>query len=202
MGRSIGKIIFVLVAVLAGILAALWSAGMLGGGRGLAFSDVSVKGWESDWAIGSSAAGMITRARVARHGLLALSKEEAIYFTRNTDAAGQPLGEACDYRLTGGDQPSQWWSLTLYDSDSLLPLNDDEALSLDRTKTGGADAWLATISARKPAHDGFWISSRNGGNFDLTLRLYRPVSAVLSDPATHLNTPSIQRMACREGAGR
>lgn len=202
MGRSIGKIIFVLVAALAGILAALWSAGMFGGGRGLAFSDVSVNGWESDWAIGSSAAGMITRARVARHGLLALSKEEAIYFTRNTDDTGQPLVEACDYRLTGGDQPSQWWSLTLYDADSLLPLNDDDALSLDRTKTGGADAWLATISARKPAHDGFWISSRNARTFDLTLRLYRPVSAVLSDPDTHLNTPSIQRMACREGGGR
>ena len=202
MGRSIGELIFILTGLVTGILAALWSAGMLGGGRGLAMDDVSVRGWMSDWAIGSSQAGLVTRARVARHGLLAMSRSEAIYFTRATDDAGDPLMEDCDYRLTGGDQPAEWWSLTLYDPDSRLPMNTDGALSLDRSRTGGADAWLATISARAPAHDGFWISSRGSGEFDLTLRLYRPSDSVLSDPETYLSTPSIQRLTCRNGAGR
>lgn len=201
MGRSIGKIIVILAGLLAGCLTAFWAVGMLGGGRGLAFNDVSVQGWESDWAIGSNAAGLVTRARIARHGLLALTKEEAVYFTKSVDDGGEPLSEACDYRLVGGDQPAEWWSITLYDGKSRLPMNEDGALSLDRTKTGGADAWRATISASPPADGGFWVSSRNAGAYDLTLRLYRPSEALLEAPEAHLNPPSIERLGCYRGEG-
>ncbi|MCI4645560.1 MAG: DUF1214 domain-containing protein [Hyphomonadaceae bacterium] len=202
MGRNIGKFIALLAGLLVGFLLALWSAGMLGSGRGLGSKTISVAGWQSDWTIGSPAAGMVTRAWVARHGLLALAKEEAVYFTRAVDDSGAPLDASCDYVLTGGDQPSQWWSITLYDGKSRLPMNEDDALSLDRTKTGGADAWLATISAVPPAESGFWISSRNADEFDLTLRLYRPDPALLEAPEIHLNPPSVRLLSCRRRGGR
>ena len=179
---------------------ALWASGIVAG-RGVVLSDIEVEGWVSDWSIGSEAAGPYTRARIARHGLLALTREEAVYFTRRTDDSGRPLREDCTYRLSGGDQPADWWSMTLYDGESRLPMNEDGALSLDRTRTGSASAWEAIVSPSRPIEGGFWISSRNADRFDLTLRLYRPGQALLDDPETALNPPKIMQLGCDGGAG-
>lgn len=186
----------------AGAAAALLATGMVGGTRGFAFNDVSIAGWSSDWSIGSEAADPLTRARVARHGLLALAKEEAVYFTRRVDDAGQALTERCVYRLSGGDQPAEWWSITLYDDQSRLPMNGGTALSIDKTQVGEGLAWSARVAATPPADDTHFLSSQAGGRFDLTLRLYRPSSALIEDPETRLNPPSIARVGCDgEGGG-
>lgn len=188
-----------LIAVAAGCAlgggSALWMAGLLPGANTLAFGDVDVAGWRSDFAIGSEAADPYTRARVARHGLLALARTEAVYFTRNTDGEGRPLSEACTYRLSGGAMPAAWWSVTLYDAASMLPGNTDAALSIDASRAG-TGAWKALISADRPAGEGLWISSRKAGNFDLTLRLYVPASAVIEAPERSLIPPRIERLAC------
>jgi hypothetical protein len=178
-----------------GFGSALWLAGLWPEGRRLAFGDVEVGGWHSDFAIGSKAADPYTRARVARHGLLALAKSEAVYFTRADDDEGQPLREACSYRLSGGAMPAGWWSVTLYDGTSMLPANTDAALSIDASRAG-AGAWEAVIAPTRPADSMLWISSRKAGRFDLTLRLYMPEAALLDDPAGTLNPPRIARLAC------
>jgi hypothetical protein len=181
-----------------GLGSALWMAGLWPAGRSLAFGNVDVGGWRSDFAIGSKAADPYTRARVARHGLLALAKSEAVYLTRSLDDAGDPLREACTYRLSGGPMPAGWWSVTLYDSASMLPANTDGALSIDAERAG-AGAWEAVIAAQRPAGAAHWISSRAAGTFDLTLRLYMPDAALLTDPNGTLDAPRIRRLGC-EGA--
>ncbi|MEO0816787.1 MAG: DUF1214 domain-containing protein [Pseudomonadota bacterium] len=192
--------ILIVIAILGAAIgagSALWAAGIVGG-RGFVFSDIDSAGWVSDWSIGSEAAGPYTRARIARHGLLAMTKEEAVYFTRNTEDQGERLSESCRYVLSGEDQPAEWWSITLYDAQSRLPMNDDGALSLDVTRTGRTQAWEAMVSATRQAEEGLWISSRNAGAFDLTLRLYRPSQAMLDDPLAELNAPSIRRVDCED----
>ena len=149
-------------------------------------------------ALGSASANPWTRARIARHGLLALTKEEAVYFTRATDQDGTPLKEACTYRVSGTAMPALWWSVTLYDGDSRLPPNKDKALSYDLTKAaaeGDADSWRFTVSPTRPAEGG-WVSSRAADNFDLTLRLYKPSAALLADPEATLPAPKIERVSC------
>jgi hypothetical protein len=182
-----------------GLGSALWLSGLLPGTNTLAFGDVDVGGWRSDFAIGSQAADPYTRARVARHGLLALAKSEAVYFTRNTDDDGRPLSEVCTYRLSGGAMPAGWWSVTLYDAASMLPGNADNALSIDASRAR-AGAWDAIISAKPPVAAQHWISSRNAGAFDLTLRLYIPDAALLAEPDKALGPPRIERLSCGEGA--
>ncbi|MGB3471303.1 MAG: DUF1214 domain-containing protein [Erythrobacter sp.] len=178
-----------------GIASALYLAGLWPGMKPVDFGDIEVDGWRSDFAIGSEAADMYTRARVARHGLLALAKSEAVYFTRTTDGEGAPLREACTYRLTVGKMPAGWWSVTLYDGDSLLPMNEDEALSANQEQETGGEGLVATIAAEKP-ESGAWISSRNAGSFDLTLRLYVPDEALLADPEATLKPPTVERLSC------
>jgi len=191
-----------LVAVIAGAIlglgSALWMAGLWPDRSKMAFGDIDVHGWRSDFAIGSEAVDPYTRARVARHGLLALAQSEAVYFTRNTDDGSAPLREGCSYRLSGGAMPAGWWSVTLYDAQSLLPANTDEALSIDASQAGEG-AWSAVIAPQRPAGTDAWISSRKAGNFDLTLRLYMPAPELLAKPNAVLDPPRIERLSCEGG---
>lgn len=198
MRRSLSYLGAVVVGAMLGLGSALWLAGLWPARSTMAFGDVDVGGWRSDFAIGSEAADPYTRARVARHGLLALAKTEAVYFTRATDDAGAPLREACTYKLSGGAMPAGWWSVTLYDGQSMLPANTDAALSIDAERAGGG-AWSAVIAPERPADGGLWISSRGAGQFDLTLRLYMPEVALLTEPNTALTPPRVERLSCGEG---
>ena len=196
------KIVSVLVGLIlggvCGLGAALAAAGIVGPGVSLG-GQINASGWTSDWTIGSEAANPWTRARVARHGLLALTKEEAVYFTRTTDDAGERLTEACTYRVSGGAMPAQWWSVTLYNSESFLPDNTDNALSYDLTDAAGASDWSFTISP-EPAAEGGWVSSRAAGTFDLTLRLYKPTPELIADPETVLAPPRVEKLDCGEAS--
>ncbi|MFN3864142.1 MAG: DUF1214 domain-containing protein [Erythrobacter sp.] len=198
MRRALHYLGAVLVGLLLGLGSALWLAGLWPQGRSLAFGNVAVDGWRGDFAIGSPAADPYTRARVARHGLLALAKSEAVYLTRNIDDDGQPLSAACAYRLSGGAMPAGWWSVTLYDDKSMLPANTDNAPSIDAGRAGQG-AWAAVIAPQRPADGAPWISSRGAERFDLTLRLYMPDAALLADPDAALDPPRIERISC-EGA--
>lgn len=184
----------ILIGLLVGGFSALWMAGLLGK-SGLENSDMSINHWNSDWSIGALSASAYTRARVARHGLLALTKSEAVYFTRAQDDGGEPLREACTYRLLGVDQQAEWWSIALYDKGSRLPMNTDNALSIDATSVADRTAWSAQISSYRPA-SGDWLSSKAAGTFDLTLRLYRPAASLLRKPSKTLNAPRIEKISC------
>lgn len=209
MPGSIYFSLWALAGLVLGTLSALWAGGLFGYGPKFG-QTVSVEGWQSDWSIGSQAANPWLRARIARHGLLALRKDEAVYFTRSTDAEGRVLRSTCDYRLSGGAQPAAWWSITLYAAGSRLPMNTDSALSIDATQVaeaGGQAAnqsgsqsgatWAATISPEQPGSGGLWLSSRGADRFDLTLRLYRPDAALLDEPERTLAPPLVERTTCR-----
>ncbi|MEM6912553.1 MAG: DUF1214 domain-containing protein [Pseudomonadota bacterium] len=188
----------IVLGTVVGPVSALWASGLVGVERPMSFADVEINGWLSDWAVGSEAADPYLRARIARHGLLAMRKEGAVYFARNTDDSGRLLTDNCRYRLSGGDQKAYWWSITLYDEDSMLPLNDDDALSFDASDVPDGGPWEAMIASTQPTDRANWVSSRAAGNFDLTLRLYRPDKQVLIDPEATLNPPSVVRISCED----
>ncbi|MEO0450234.1 MAG: DUF1214 domain-containing protein [Pseudomonadota bacterium] len=184
-----------------GALTALWFGGMISGGPRIG-NAIDVDNWKSDWSIGSENANPYVRARVARNGLMGLRKEEAVYFLKTEDDDGETLTEACTYRVSGGTYPAQWWSITLYDSENRLPMNEDGRLSYDRTQAergtnGQTQSWAFQVSAKAPDTDEIpWVSSKSGGNFDLTLRLYQPSDALLEDPGGTLVPPRIERLFC------
>ena len=188
------------IGAVLGTVSAFLIAGLLPIGPQLGGA-VAINNWTSDWSIGSESANPYVRARVARHGLLALTKEEAVYFTRTTDDDGEPLREACVYRVEGATFPAEWWSITLYDGDSRLPMNTDERLSFDQTQANKAfregEEWLFDVRSQALGDDTRpWVSSKNAGAFDLMLRLYRPSSELIAEPEGILTPPSIRRLSC------
>ena len=183
----------VAVGLVAGLGSGWWA--ITGGMGGESFS-----GWYGSSVTGSADAGPWLRARVAKSGLLALNKSQAIYFTRKTDDAGEPLREACRYRISGGPVPGRWWSVTVYAADNYLPVNSDGALSFDATevKPDAAGNWSA-LAATRPEPGQAWVSTRNAGQFDMTLRIYQPDRSAQADFRS-IPMPRITRLDCAGAA--
>lgn len=152
--------------------------------------------WNGDLAIGSRDADAYTRARIARTGLLALSREETIYFFRNRDSSGDIFRENCTYRMTGGALPSRWWSVTLYANDDFLAQNENDAHSISASDAAiSEEEWAAHIGGAKPDDGSGWLSTEAAGQFSLTLRLYNPEPSALDAPSD-ISFPQIERVAC------
>jgi hypothetical protein len=158
---------------------------------------IGVGPWKSNALIGATDAGPVTRAIIARRGLLALNRSETVYFTAWKDGNGDTLRENCRYRVSGQDMPTRWWSLTLYGEDDFLPVNGDNAHALTETDLG-SESW-SFIAGPEAAPDSHWLSTRNAGDFSITLRLYHPERVVLDDPDS-LDLPAIERLGCGEDA--
>ncbi|WP_240310857.1 DUF1214 domain-containing protein [Altererythrobacter sp. ZODW24] len=194
--RAITYLLSGLVGLAIGGVSAMAMAGLLPTDRRTG-GDIELNGWFGDFTMGSADADAYFRARIARHGLLALANTETVYFTRSTDDAGKPLQEDCTYRISGGTLPARWWSVTLYNDENFLPDNTGQALSFDATRAGEGE-WSAIIAKSKPEDGSNWISSKAAGDFDLTLRLYVPDDGVLTDPEGMIDAPSIEYLSCWE----
>ncbi|WP_051362248.1 DUF1214 domain-containing protein [Solimonas soli] len=169
-----------------GVASAWWAIGRLPDGE-------RYGAWRSDPLTGSTAADAYTRARSARHGLLALNREEALYLIAAQDDGGAPLSERCDYEIRGGTLPAAWWSLTVYAADEFLPRNGSAAYAIDAAhlRRDGDGRWRARLATTREASAN-WLDSTATGTPSLTLRLYRPKAALRADAL-----PTITRRSCR-----
>ena len=194
--RSIILVFFAIMGLVIGVVTALWGIGYFDTmvGRSNPY-EVGNNYWSGDPAIGSSDSDPYTRARIARTGLLALSRKEAIYFFRDRDDAGERLREGCRYRMSGGPLPARWWSVTLYAADDYLAVNEDKAASIS-SEIGGLDdsAWTVPIGTEDDLSPP-GMSSRNAGEFSLTLRLYNPDQRAVAD-ASGIPFPKVDRISC------
>ena len=188
-----GQLIWAAIVVV-GVLLGAGSAWLVLSGA-VRMSEERVGAWSIDLDRGGEDAGLYQRTVTAVQVLLALAKEEAVYFVATEDDNGDGLRPDCAYLVTGGDLPATWWSLTLYDG-SYLPENDDEHLSVDSTSVElAADgAWNAYLGPSPDAR-GDWISTNEADRLNLVLRLYVPEESVLADPTT-VPIPRITRLAC------
>jgi hypothetical protein len=158
-----------------------------------------VGSWHTNRHIGSVDASPLTRAIIARRGLMALRQTETIYFSADHDSEGQAFDEACTYRLYVNEAPqARWWSVTLYAEDEFLALNGEVAHSItaDDATTYPVEAIISQDQTRSPAHR---ISSNNAGAFNLTLRLYHPDERVVANAATAV-LPVVERISCGGGS--
>jgi hypothetical protein len=156
---------------------------------------IQIGSWHTNKHIGSVDASPLTRAIIARRGLLALRQTETVYFSADHDSEGRAFDENCTYRLYVNEAPqARWWSVTLYAEDEFLALNGEIAHSVtaDDTDTYPVEAIISQGQTRSPAHR---ISSRNSGAFNLTLRLYHPDEGVVADAATAM-MPVVERIDC------
>ncbi|MFM9863105.1 MAG: DUF1214 domain-containing protein [Micropepsaceae bacterium] len=164
--------------------------------KGALPADTTVKNgaWTASLAAGGTNADNYTRTAVAIAGLLALNKDETIYYGANADSAGEPLDGKCSYRIEGRDVESRWWSITAYAKDHFLIDHPAKRYAVSKTNVvRGADgSFVIRVSTSEEKEN--WIASSADG-FQLTLRLYNPGASVRDDPAG-VALPTITKEAC------
>jgi hypothetical protein len=175
--------------------------------------------WRVSTLAGSPEADLYTRARVALGGLLALNREETMYYLASTDTAGQPLRSRCRYRVTGLPPQARWWSVTAYAEDFFLFPNEQRRYSINgqtavldaqgrfafvtgpQAPSVGGSAAPASVSAK--AAEGAaapvagaggnmtWLPTPGDRGLVFTLRVYNPNPALVAAPGT-LQPPTIE----------
>ena len=160
-------------------------------------SVVKIGPWTGSTLAGSTDADMYTRARVALEGLLALGRDETMYYVAHHDDAGRPLRSACSYRVEGLPPPARWWSITAYADDLFLfdALNRQYSLN-GSTARLDASGRFALVTGPKAIEGLHWLPTLGERGLVLTLRLYNPAPELQAAPA-RLQPPSIKAIgAC------
>jgi hypothetical protein len=126
------------------------------------------------------------RAAVARDGLAANTRSEALYSRTDSDSRGRPLDGHHDYVVSfrAGRLPPvrAFWSLTLYDSHLFLVPNPLQRYAIgDRTaglRYGSGHSLKVYVQHKPPrgARRANWLPAP-AGRFRLNLRLYEPKPA-------------------------
>jgi hypothetical protein len=150
--------------------------------------------WTTNLAVGSPQSDPYTRAKTAIHGLLALNRNETIYYTATHDSDGRPLDGACRYLITGRDPDTRWWSITAYGDDDFLIANPANRYSVAMTTIARDKTGAFTVQVGGLGDGSNWIPTASG-RFSLTLRLYDPSPVVAIDPAL-ATLPSLKRVSC------
>jgi hypothetical protein len=158
---------------------------------------VQVGAWKANLRAGSSDADMYTRANVALNGLLALGRDETMYFVATQDDAGRPLRSTCTYRVEGVPPKARWWSVTAYADDMFLFDAGNQQYSLNGTTAqldGNGRFAFSTGNRAQPGT--YWLPTPGDRGMIFTLRLYNPDPELQASP-TSLSPPTIQAMgAC------
>jgi hypothetical protein len=160
----------------------------------IAPGSVSDGPWKTNLTTGSAQSNPYQRAFVAVHGLFALNRSEAIYYTASTDSDGRALDGRCRYNITGRDPNARWWSVTAYGVDDYLIPNPAHRYSVSKTTVARDASGGFTVQVGGETGNENWIPA-GAGRFSLTLRLYNPSPGILVDPA-HAVLPTLKRVSC------
>jgi hypothetical protein len=152
---------------------------------------VTVGAWKSNLRAGSPDADLYTRASIAVNALLALGRDETMYFVATHDDQGQRLRSNCSYRIEGLPPKARWWSVTAYADDLFLFDAPNQHYSLNgSTAKLNSQGQFSVTTGPKPFDDSFWLPTPGQSSVILTLRLYNPEPALQAAPAS-LAPPAI-----------
>jgi hypothetical protein len=180
-----------LIAFLIGVGSAVWVIKSFS-----ATEAIKAGAWTTNPLIGSVQADMYLRAYVARTGLFALGKTEALYYNAFTDEDGDPLRADCDYIIEGGDLPARWWSITAYDKDHFLVPNVLNRYSYNAKNVGRNEQGRYKIQLSPTQKVQNWLPAPRQGNMSLTLRAYNPGRA-LAENMGSVELPRITKAGCK-----
>lgn len=183
------------ITLVGGLAVGLGAAWALTGGR-LGDGGIRNGPWTTSLGYGTKTTDPLTRAMVARSGLLALPAKETVYWMAKSDASGAPLDGDCRYSLSGTPLDARWWSVTVYDDKGYLVDNPGRIWSVNGANVAldAKGEWRVTISPDRPA-SGAWLPGIERQRFQLTLRMYNPGKTFRADPA-RAALPRIVKEGC------
>lgn len=190
---AVAVLIFLALAFAGAAGGALLARSRLRSNAGDNPDEIQIGAWTTNKLAGSSAANALTRARIAIHGILAMHRQETIYFFASKDDLGNPLDPNLDWEISGRGFDCRWWSFTLYDEEYQLieSLSRRYSVHSDNVVPEPDDSYRIVISRGNPGDN--WLASGNAGRLMVTIRLYNPSPAILADVRS-VALPSIRQI--------
>ncbi len=156
-------------------------------------------GWATVRGIGSVNADSLTKAIVAKIGIFANSKEQAIYLTGfegeraifKKIISGKKLTSiqgGNHYQIIGNANiPSNWWSITLYNEQDFLHGNPENRFSFSSFSIHADEKgrFVIDVSPTKPPGSTNWLPSPDEDGFNLKLRIYEPLPDLYNNISTY-----------------
>jgi hypothetical protein len=189
--RGLEVLGIVLVAFVIGVGSAVWVINSFSTTKA-----IKAGVWSTNPLIGSVQADMYLRAYIARVGLFALSKSEALYYSAFTDDDGEPLRAECDYVIEGGDLPARWWSITAYAEDHFLIPNALNHYSFNMRNVQRDEHGRYKIHLSRTPKDQNWLPAAKEGIMSLTIRAYNPAPALCENMGS-AELPKITKAGCK-----
>jgi hypothetical protein len=160
---------------------------------------INPNGWATVRGIGSADADSLTKALIAKIGIFANSKEQAIYLTGFEGEQGifkkvisgkklTSIQGGIHYQIIGNANiPSNWWSITLYDEQDFLHGNPDNRFSFSSFSIDADEAgrFVIDVSPTRPPDSINWLPSPTKDGFNLKLRIYEPLPDLYNNIATY-----------------
>ncbi len=163
-------IMLYMIAVLLGLVSAWWVLKYAPWMN----TTVFVGAWKSNLRAGSPDADMYTRASIALNALLALDRDETMYFVATKDDSGKLLKSNCSYRVEGTPPQARWWSVTAYAKDLFLFDAPNRQYSLNGTTAVlNSQGRFVLTTGPLASSEGFWLPTPGQTNRILDILIHR-----------------------------
>ena len=178
---ALAAAIFLVLALAGAGCGALLARRRLGSNAGGNPDEIRIGAWTTNKLAGSITANALTRARIAIHGILAMHRQETIYFFASNDDLGNALDPDRDWEINGRGFDCRWWSFTLYDEEDQLieSLSRRYSVHSDNVVPEPDGGYRIVISRGNPGTN--WLAAGNAKRLTATIRLYNPSQAILDD---------------------
>jgi len=129
--------------------------------------------WSAWPFVGGVEVDPYTIAKATTDGTIPLGAAEGLAFEAISDQSGDPLRRECDYEISGETSATRAWTLSAYDPDGELVMNQADLLSaiFSGNVTRYPDSSFALTASASPKA-GNWIPLSGEGRFKFILRLY------------------------------
>ncbi len=183
-----------IISIIAGLVLGL-ALGAFIGDRAITYAAYKAAsrsdGWNVNYDLGRYGNRYMLRAVVARIGLGALPKEEALYFNANVDGDGQQLNGRYAYALhmpaNAMPDVNAFWSLTPYHKSTELLVENpidryqigDRSTHLRYEENGDLTLYIQHEEPTDLDRQANWLPIPEG-DFSITFRAYEPGPRMLS----------------------
>ena len=152
--------------------------------------------WSAWPFVGGAQVDPYTSAKATADGTIPLGAAEGLAFEAISDQDGNALLQECSYEIAGNTSSTRLWTLSAYNQDGKLLINDPALVSAiySGNIVRYPDSSFVIKISNKP-NSGNWLPTKGKGNFKLILRLYdTPITSNsgVIDP----RMPSIKLLEC------
>lgn len=160
-------------------------------------SEVRIGPWQYWPNIGSSNTDPYAKAMIARDAFLPLATGEGLELTTVRDSVGNPLRSSCSYRIGPTMPAARYWTLTLYDPKSRLPVQvTTQRSGITSREIVRNENGEFSINLSQQVKPGNWLQLPQDGDFRLVLRLYDIPASIDGTTIDHRLLPTIDQLGC------